>query len=127
MGYFSWRCNGDVLLPHEDTISIILDIQPMQKKIMSNSGKLFLEWNDFQTTVCSAFRDLQDDENLTDVTLVSEDGQQVQSHKIVLVSSSPLFMDLLKSQKHPHPLIYMKGTGSEDLVTMVEFLYTGEV
>ena len=36
-------------------------------------------------------------------------------------------MDLLKSQKHPHPLIYMKGTGTEDLVTMVEFLYTGEV
>ena len=94
---------------------------------MSNSGKLFLQWNDFQTTVCSAFKDLKNDQDLTDVTLVSEDGHQVESHKIVLVSSSPLFMELLKGQKHPHPLIYMKGTGSEDLVLMVEFLYTGEV
>ena len=94
---------------------------------MNNSGKLFLQWNDFQTTVCSAFRALHDDKNLTDVTLVSEDGQQVESHKIVLASSSPLLMDLLNRQKHPHPLIYMRGTGSEDLVSMVEFLYTGEV
>ena len=94
---------------------------------MSNLGKLFLQWNDFQTTVYSAFRDLQKDQNLTDITLVSEDGQEVESHKLVLVSSSPLFMQLLKSQKHPHPLIYMKGTGSEALVSMVEFLYTGEV
>ena len=95
--------------------------------MMSNSGKLFLQWNDFQTTVFSAFRDLQKDQNLTDITLVSEDGQEVQSHKLLLVSSSPLFMHLLKRQKHPHPLIYMKGTGSEDLESMVEFLYTGEV
>ena len=94
---------------------------------MNNTGKLFLQWNDFQTTVCSVLRALHDDKKLTDVTLVSEDGKQVESHKIVLVSSSPLFMDLLKRQNHPNPLIFMKGTRSEDLVTMVEFLYTGEV
>ena len=49
---------------------------------MNNSGKLFLQWNDFQTTVCSVLRALHDDKKLTDVTLVSEDGKQVESHKI---------------------------------------------
>ena len=102
-------------------------IEARDAKIMSSSGKLFLKWNDFQETVFSAFRGLHNDQNLTDVTLVSGDGQHVESHKIVLASSSPLFMDLLQKQKHPHPIIYMKGTGSEDLLSMVEFFYTGEV
>ena len=73
------------------------------------SEKLCLQWNDFQTNLTSAFRDLREDKEFTDVTLACEDGQQVEAHKVVLISSSPFFKNLLQRNKHPHPLIYMRG------------------
>ena len=88
--------------------------------------KLCLQWNDFQQNLSSAFRDLREDKEFTDVTLACEDGQQVESHKVVLMSSSPFFRNLLQRNKHPHPLIYMRGVKSEDLVAMTDFLYLGE-
>jgi len=50
----------------------------------------------------------------------------VDAHKVILASSSPFFLNLLKRNKHPHPLIYMRGLKSEDLVAMIDFLYFGE-
>merc|ERR1719430_3051642 len=92
----------------------------------SSDEKLCLQWNDFQTNLTSAFRELREDKEFTDVTLACDDGQQVEAHKVVLISSSPFFKNLLERNKHPHPLIYMRGLKSEDLVAMTDFLYNGE-
>jgi len=88
--------------------------------------KLCLQWNDFKENVCSAFGDLRQDNEFTDVTLVCEDGQQVEAHKVVLVASSPFFLNILKRNKHPHPLIFMRGVRPENLMAMVDFFYHGE-
>ena len=93
---------------------------------MTTSEKLCLQWNDFQNIVSTAFGDLRNDGDLTDVTLACEDGKQIESHKVVLAATSPFFLDLLKRNKHPHPLIYMKGIKSENLLAMVDFFYRGE-
>ena len=93
---------------------------------MTSSEKLCLKWNDFQETVLSSFKDLRHDKDFTDVTLACEDGKQLAVHKVVLSSVSPLFMSLLKSNKHQHPLLYMRGMKSEDLVAIIDFLYLGE-
>merc|ERR1712204_100827 len=90
------------------------------------SEKLCLKWKDFQENVNSAFGSLREDNELVDVTLACEDGQQVEAHKFVLVASSPFFQTLLRRNKHPHPLIYMRGVRSEDLLAIVDFLYYGE-
>ena len=74
---------------------------------MVNSEKLCLQWNEFPTIVRSAFEELRDDNDLTDVTLVCNDGKQVEAHKVVLASTSPFFMELFKRNRHPHPLIYI--------------------
>ena len=88
--------------------------------------KLCLKWNDFQDTVNTAFVNLRGNTDFSDVTLACEDGQQVEAHKLVLISSSPFFRNLLKKHKHPHPMIYMRGLKSEDLVAIIDFLYHGE-
>lgn len=85
-----------------------------------------LKWNDFPENTISTFQTLRRDREFSDVTLACEDGQQVEAHKVILASSSPFFEKLLKKNKHPHPLIYMRGLKSEDLVTMIDFLYLGE-
>ena len=74
----------------------------------------------------SAFGMFRNDQNFSDVTLACEDGTQIEAHKVVLASSSPFFMEMLKKNTHPHPLIYMRGLKAENLVSMVDFLYYGE-
>ena len=88
---------------------------------MNASEKLCLQWNDFQENITSTFKELREDTELTDVTLACEDGQQIEAHKVVLASSSPFFMDLLKKNKHPHPLIYLRGLTSTDLGAIMDF------
>merc|ERR1711928_276326 len=93
---------------------------------MGMSEKLCLQWNDFQDNLRSAFGSLKEDKNFTDVTLACEDGEQVEAHKVILASSSPFFQKLLERNKHPHPLVYMKGLNSENLLAMIDFLHCGE-
>ena len=90
------------------------------------SEKFCLQWSDFRSSVTSAFQDLREDKDFSDVTLACEDGQQMDVHKVVLVSASPFFKNILKTNKHPYPMIYMRGLKSEDLVAVVDFIYKGE-
>ena len=90
------------------------------------SEKLCLQWNDFKDNVNSVFEKLRVDREFTDVTLVCEDGQQMEAHKVIIASSSPFFEKILHMSKHPHPLIYLKGFASKDFASILDFLYCGE-
>ena len=90
------------------------------------SEKLCLKWNDFQDNVNAAFGNLREDNEFTDVTLACEDGHQIEAHKVILGASSPFFQNLLRKNKHSHPLIYMRGLKSEDLTAIIDFLYCGK-
>ena len=70
---------------------------------------------------------LRCDSEFTDMTLVCADGQQVEAHKVILASASSFFMEILRKNKHPCPLIYMKSTKFDDLNALVEYIYKGEV
>ena len=76
---------------------------------MTSENKLCLQWHDFKENVSSSFGELRDDKDFTDVTLACGDGRQVEAHKVILAASSPCFVEILKRNKHPHPLIYMRG------------------
>ena len=88
--------------------------------------KICLKLNDFQNNVYSVFASLRQDRDFADVTLACEDGQQIDAHKVILAASSPVFQSMLKRNKHPNPLIYMRGLTSEDLRTIIDFMYFGE-
>ena len=90
------------------------------------SEKLCLKWNDFQENLNSAFGSLREDNAFTDVTLACVDGKQLEAHKVILAASSPFFQNLLRKNKHSHPIVYLKGMKSEELVAMLDFLYYGE-
>ena len=90
------------------------------------SEKLRLQRVDFKDNVDNLFRRLRVKCDFADVTLACEDGQQIEAHKVILAASSPFFQNLLKRNRHPHPLIFMRGIKSEDLLAIVDFLYCGE-
>ena len=80
----------------------------------------------YNNTFLSAFLKTNDDNNFADVTFACEDGQQVEVHKVILAASSPFFKTLLGRNKHHHPIIYMRGVKSSNLLAILDFLYRGE-
>ena len=86
-----------------------------------------LKWGDFQTNISYSFSDVREQGDLTDVTLVSQDNQNIEAHKVIISAFSLFFRTLLKRNKHAHPLIYTRGMKSRDLVAAVNFMYKGEV
>ena len=94
---------------------------------MAGLQKLCLNWKNFQTNISTAFRGLRSDNDFADVTLACEDGQFFSAHKVILASSSPFFMGILKKYKNPVPLIFLKGMQSEDLSALLDFFYFGRV
>jgi len=93
---------------------------------MGNSEKFCLRWNDFESNISTAFRELRDDKDFFDVTLVC-DEEQIQAHKVILSACSPFFRSVLRRNRHEHPLLYMKGIKYLDIVSVLNFMYHGEV
>ena len=91
-----------------------------------SDDKLCLKWNDFGGSIISSICERRKDLEFSDVTLACLDGKHIEAHKVILASASPFFLDLLRRNKNPHSLIYMRGIKSEDLEAIVDFLYHGE-
>ena len=93
---------------------------------MTSTETLSLSWNDFQDNISSYFCSLRDDTNLNDVSLVGDDGQHFEAHKVVLSASSPFFRAIFQSHTHAKPLIYLNGFKTKDLHSILDFMYHGE-
>jgi len=91
-----------------------------------SSEKFCLRWNDFESNISTAFRELRNDKDFFDVTLACN-GEQLQAHKVILSACSPLFRNILRQNPHQHPLLYLKGVKYSDLQSVLNFMYHGEV
>ena len=91
-----------------------------------SSEKFCLKWNDFESNISGAFRELRDDKDFFDVTL-SCDDEQIEAHKVIISACSPFFRNVLRKNPHQHPLLYMRGVSYSDLRSVLDFMYHGEV
>jgi len=91
-----------------------------------SSEKFCLRWNDFESNISVAFRELRDDKDFFDVTLACDD-EQISAHKVILSACSPFFRNILRRNPHQHPLLYLKGVKYTDLQSVLNFMYHGEV
>ena len=77
--------------------------------------KFSLKWNDFQTNVSDSFNLLRTEQELFDVTLVSDDEVQISAHKLVLAASSSFFKSIFTKNPHSEPMIYLGGSCDQDM------------
>jgi len=91
-----------------------------------STEKFCLRWNDFESNISVAFRELRDDKDFFDVTLACDD-EQISAHKVILSACSPFFRSILRRNPHQHPLLYLKGVKYTDLQSVLNFMYNGEV
>jgi len=71
-------------------------------------------------------KDLRESKDFFDVTLACED-EQIECHKVVLSACSPLMLKILRQNNHPHPLLYLKGVKFNHLLSLIDFMYDGQV
>ena len=86
-----------------------------------------LTWNQFEMHTGTTFKDLLMDKNFSDVTLVSDDGDKIQAHKVVLSASSPSLKKILvNSPDSQHVLLFLPGFSHRELSSLVCFMYLGQ-
>ena len=89
--------------------------------------KFCLRWNDFETNISSAFRDLRNDNDLFDVTIACEDDN-IQAHKVILSACSSFFKRVLKRSRHQqNMLLYLRGVSRQNMESVLDFMYYGEI
>jgi len=93
---------------------------------MGENEKFCLRWNDFESNISVAFREIREEKDLLDCTL-SCGSRQIQAHKLILSACSPFFRSILRQNPHQHPLLYLKGVGFSELQSVLNFMYHGEV
>ena len=96
----------------------------------AQEDKFSIKWNDFTSNVNKSFRNLRNQEDFIDVTLVGDDSKHVVAHKLVLSTSSEYFRNIFSNNKkyfQSHALVCLEGLNYGDLSNILDFIYQGEV
>ncbi|XP_072748148.1 uncharacterized protein [Anoplolepis gracilipes] len=94
--------------------------------IVSSTKEFSLKWNNFSNTLSSGFLSHLSENDLVDVTLAVE-GQLLVAHKLVLSVCSPYFKNIFKENPCQHPVVILKDVKHAEIVTLLKFMYQGEV
>ena len=91
-----------------------------------NTEKFCLKWNEFEENIRHSFQGLRHQQKLFDVTLATDDGHQIEAHRVILSSGSDFFSDVFSKCAKSNMLVYLKGILKPELENIIDFLYNGE-
>merc|ERR1712126_387664 len=64
---------------------------------------------------------------LTDITLISDDKKKYKAHKIVLSACSTVFKSIINDLPQNRSVIYLRGIQHQEIESVLEFVYLGVV
>ena len=85
------------------------------------------KWKFVIPNITSSLSHVFTENRYSDVTLVSDDKIPFQAHRYVLSASSPILKIILLDNPHSHPLIYLRGVKHQELESILQFIYLGEI
>ena len=82
----------------------------------------------FQKNTSEMLKVMRGMEEFCDVTLISDGGERVRAHKVVLASASTMFRDLFQNYEDEvgYQVINIKGVQSSFIAAMIDLIYKGE-
>ena len=80
--------------------------------------------NEFEGNVKICWQALQEEKDFCDVTLACED-KQIQTHRLLISSFSPVLRNVLKFNQDPHLLIYLRRVSYRNLPEFIEIYVPG--
>jgi len=94
---------------------------------MKEDSLLSFKWQRFSSHLVYSLDSCYEKQQFVDLSLVCKDGTILKCHKMVLANSSSFFRRLLLAYDHPHPMIVLHDIEADDLKTIVNFMYCGEI
>ena len=92
------------------------------------SERFSLKWNSFKENFATSLSLLRQEDNLYDVTLVSDDHKQISAHRLVLSASSEYFKEIfIKSKTQFQLMLCLDGVNANDLNNILQYIYNGEI
>ncbi|KAF2363526.1 BTB/POZ domain [Trinorchestia longiramus] len=91
-----------------------------------DGGLLSLKWNNHRSTFFYVLSNVRKKECYTDVTLAC-DGKFYPVHKLILSTCSEYFEQMFEQTQCKHPVIVLKDIRSEELESLLSYMYVGEV
>ena len=91
-----------------------------------SKGNYCLQWENFKSLTLNSLRS-EPENNLCDVTLISDDELSFSAHKVILSSCSSFFKNVFSKTIQHNPVIYLGGVSSINLSYLLDFIYTGKV
>ena len=89
--------------------------------------KCLIEFSEFHIFCKDILKDLRANNHFTDVTLVGDDNIPVKAHKIVLCAHSNVLKEAILSLGYDKIVLQCKGFKSQDMKSLLDFIYLGEV
>ena len=86
-----------------------------------------LKWEFFGSSLSSSLSHALKNPECSDVTLVSDDKIPFQAHKFVLSACSTVMKNILHNHPHPHRLLFLRGVKHQQLRSILQFIYLGEI
>ena len=104
-----------------------LNLSETRKVTYNMSEKFCLKWNDFHANVSNSFGLLRNEDYLHDITIVTDDNEQVAAHKLVLSACGEYFKNIFKRNKNLNLLLCIEGVNSAEFGNILDYIYNGEV
>ena len=94
---------------------------------MQHQEKYTLHWHSYSDHLREALNEMMLSSEFADVTLVTDDKQQIRAHRNILSACSPVFKSILQiDSKNANPVIYLRGIQHPEMESIMQFIYLGE-
>ena len=87
--------------------------------------KYNLNWHTYSDHLREMLHEMMKSNELTDVTLISDDKKQFKAHKIVLSACSSVFKSIINDLPQNSSVIYLRGIQHQEMESILEFMYLG--
>ena len=89
--------------------------------------KYTLTWRSYSDHLRETLKEMMTTTEFADVTLVTDDKQQIRAHRNILSAASPVFKNILQlDRKNVNPVIYLRGIKHSEMESIMQFIYLGE-
>merc|ERR1712129_321715 len=92
------------------------------------AGRYNLSWNYEErcATMFEAFLNIQQREDYSYVTLVTDDDQVMKAHRVILGACSSFFGNIFQKTNTRDLCLYLPGIVQKDLQAILDFVYNGQ-
>ena len=89
--------------------------------------KYKLTWHSYSDHLRKTLQEMMTSNAFADVTLVTDDKQQIMAHQSILSACSSVFKNILQlDSSNTNPIIYLRGIQYSEMESIMQFIYLGE-